>query len=731
MQLRGALKSQTLLPMPPGTNKIFDVVNTYRSSQGEEVDLGVKASIENSVIKWFNICTDILQQNSRVAFANGEHPTPMREIEFWNARLKNLECIYDQLRDPRVKQMICYLEMTESSYMSCFQMTFKNIVAGVLEARDICLYLKPLVSHFERFEAEDFLNMDRYIKPLVHVLALVWSHSKYYCTSSKIVTLLQEIGNMLIEAATRQLDPSSIFQGDTDEIYQKINTCIEILVLFQTSFEQVRSNLLTYFDEDTEPVPWTFHPRNVFQRLMDFINRLHIVKHILGVALEFGKLEKVEIGGIKGRSLSQKSLDVHEEFNNIYMNFGNIQYDILCPEDIGINRDYEDFMDKCSDFDRRLAAIFSQAFDDCHNLESIFKLINVVGNLIDRPIINAEVTIKYPTIVNMLSDEADTVKILYDNGLHKGPPIDKYFPPVAGRMMWLYKLKERISRPLHDFKLLEHNILNEEETIFTIQKIEEMLGLIEKDEDRTMSTWMASVPEQIAASINKVQIVRTNDLIDVNFDKEMVAVLREVRYLKILNLEEIAPEAEEIFVRFEELFKSTQLLNRIIEWFNHLKTQTLPEEYRLIEEEMQGIDNMIEELVSNLTWESDSKTIHFISIQISFPYISDTNTIEEIYDKMKLLYDRVLRAQQYVRTMVANIESWSRDPLYERKDGKKEMILGIDDRTECVNKRYELVAASAEEIKTVLYMNYNLFFNIPIPEDAITGEEEEVRNFSI
>lgn len=94
-----------------------------------------------------------------------------------------------------------------------------------------------------------------------------------------------------------------------------------------------------------------------------------------------------------------------------------------------------------------------------------------------------------------------------------------------------------------------------------------------------------------------------------------------------------------------------------------------------------------------------------------------------------MLYNRVLRAQQNVRTMVANIEVWSREPLYERKDGKREMILGLDDRTERVNKRYELIAATNEEVKKVLDTNYKLYFNIPIPEDENVGDEEEQVSF--
>lgn len=105
-------------------------------------------------------------------------------------------------------------------------------------------------------------------------------------------------------------------------------------------------------------------------------------------------------------------------------------------------------------------------------------------------------------------------------------------------------------------------------------------------------------------------------------------------------------------------------------------------------------------------------------------FVTDTDTIETVHEKMKLLYDRVLHAQKNVNTLITNIEVWSHEPLYERKDGKRESILGLDDRQERVNRRYELLAASAEEIKRVLDINYKLFFNIPLPEEPSEEEEE-------
>ena len=52
------------------------------------------------------------------------------EVKFWTERRKNLEGIYNQLRDPRVKRMGEILELSESAYFPCFKTLFRNVVAG-------------------------------------------------------------------------------------------------------------------------------------------------------------------------------------------------------------------------------------------------------------------------------------------------------------------------------------------------------------------------------------------------------------------------------------------------------------------------------------------------------------------------------------------------------------------------------------------------------------------------
>jgi dynein heavy chain len=72
-------------------------------------------------------------------------------------------------------------------------------ISAVIEARDITLYLKPLIKHFEGLENTDFRDMQSLLRPLIHCVALVWANSRYYRTSAKIITLVREIANLIIQ----------------------------------------------------------------------------------------------------------------------------------------------------------------------------------------------------------------------------------------------------------------------------------------------------------------------------------------------------------------------------------------------------------------------------------------------------------------------------------------------------------------------------------------------------
>ena len=69
---------------------------------------------------------------------------------------------------------------------------------ALTEAQDINMYLKPLRHHFEDFEQAEFDESKKLLAPMMNCLCLVWAHSEYYNTPARIIVLLQEICNMII-----------------------------------------------------------------------------------------------------------------------------------------------------------------------------------------------------------------------------------------------------------------------------------------------------------------------------------------------------------------------------------------------------------------------------------------------------------------------------------------------------------------------------------------------------
>ena len=56
--------------------------------------------------------------------------------------------------------------------------------------------------------------------------------------------------------------------------------------------------------------------------------------------LEFLKLEKIEFGGIKGKMLSTQTVQIFDEFNELYKVFTERSYDALDPQDmVGVTVD--------------------------------------------------------------------------------------------------------------------------------------------------------------------------------------------------------------------------------------------------------------------------------------------------------------------------------------------------------------------------------------------------------
>ena len=95
----------------------------------------------------------------------------------------------------------------------------------------------------------------------MHAICLVYANSGYYNTTARIMVLMQESCNLLIDVSRRFLDPSSIFQIEVEEALDNVKIAIRNLKEFKTSFQEYKVKVPSYFPPDVTPKPWEFQVR--------------------------------------------------------------------------------------------------------------------------------------------------------------------------------------------------------------------------------------------------------------------------------------------------------------------------------------------------------------------------------------------------------------------------------------------------------------------------------------
>lgn len=87
-----------------------------------------------------------------------------------------------------------------------FKMDLYSQLKALQEAQDIHLHLEPLRAHLPQLEKEGFPHFETFIPALFHTLFLIWTNCQSYQRPARIVVLLQELCNLIIEQVRILID---------------------------------------------------------------------------------------------------------------------------------------------------------------------------------------------------------------------------------------------------------------------------------------------------------------------------------------------------------------------------------------------------------------------------------------------------------------------------------------------------------------------------------------------
>ena len=158
------------------------------------------------------------------------------------------------------------------------------------------------------------------------------------------------------------------------------------------------------------------------------------------------------------------------------------------------------------------------------------------------------------------------------------------------------------------FKNLEHPICLSKGAERVIQKYKDLSALLVGYEDDVFKAWVVQTEKKTLEGLDRPLLIRNpkDGTLKVNFGRDTLASLKEVKYLKKEFPERKVPgTAEELFKRFDDFRAYNNCLDKIVDLYNYLKTDTNDKEYRLFEAEVFEIDSQLQSAETSLTWNSE------------------------------------------------------------------------------------------------------------------------------
>jgi dynein heavy chain len=124
----------------------------------------------------------------------------LTELEFWRNKSENLNSICQQLNSERIKKVLKFLEQNKSTYTTPFSKLQKEVQIAQKEANENYKYLKTLEGLFSDLtnSSKDLVEISELFVPIMHTILLIWTHSQNYNTPSRLVVLIREICNAII-----------------------------------------------------------------------------------------------------------------------------------------------------------------------------------------------------------------------------------------------------------------------------------------------------------------------------------------------------------------------------------------------------------------------------------------------------------------------------------------------------------------------------------------------------
>ena len=319
------------------------------------------------------------------------------------------------------------LELTKSSYFPAFKRLCEDVGKARVEANDNVRFLKPLDPYFQKLSfGDEFPALTELFRPIMHSVLLVWKHSRH---TTRPVASSCWCGKSATISSRSRARSCRRRRSSTSSPPKRSRNCKPRCVSAARS-RRSTSRTRAAPGQETPKNPWKFQNAALFARLDAFLERCHDILDLTKTVLQFNKLERVEVGGTRGKTLTASVQQIFADFQAAAEKFHSLEYDILDVE-VKIRRRLSRVSPDGEGARASARVDHHQGFEDCSTVAMAFKLFDSFEGLLEREIITADLEKKEVELVRDFgADVAQVSKIL---NRKDAPAIAKNAPRTRAR----------------------------------------------------------------------------------------------------------------------------------------------------------------------------------------------------------------------------------------------------------------------------------------------------------
>ena len=414
--------------------------------------------------------------------------------------------------------------------------------------------------------------------------------------------MLKMICNAVIRGARSFVNIRNLMKslGNDQEIFavEKIRQVVRVCGHLKAAYAEYRV-------KSEEKNPWNMRNDVVFSRLDSFVFRCQDIVCLVETAAQYSEVAHVFVGGTRGRTLTTSLQNIHDDFFRAVRVFESIEVDVM---DVSKSSTFDDlyfhFRNVMKELDRRLVCVLEQAFDGCPTVAGRFKLLSSFRPFLSRPGVAEPMKRKGVQLLQEYYEDLQRVQKLFVANREKGPTCGNNIPSVAGGVLWARSLIQRVEAPMRNMRTSNKAMLRQKHSFRVVKMYQNLMSQLKIWQKSRISKWAEDAKISSRQKLKRNLLRKTEGgCIKVNFDLDLISLLREIKYFRI-HCVEIPDAASDIARNAPVYARQIRNLELVTTMYNTMQAALHPLEVALLRERLTSLDDNLRSAFVSLTWTS-------------------------------------------------------------------------------------------------------------------------------